>query len=110
MSFYNRIKQTAEQRGIEFNISIEYLWRLFEQQSGLCAYTGNKIFLPINVRQLRGEGNEMIASLDRIDNSKGYIEGNLQWLCKRINYMKHTMNEEYFLTWVKSIYEFKNLK
>lgn len=52
----------------------------------------------------------MIASLDRIDNSKGYVEGNLQWLCKRVNYMKHTMNNEYFLTWIKSIYEFKNLK
>lgn len=110
MSFYNRMKQTAEQRGIDFNVSIEYLWELFEKQKGYCSYTGNKITLPINVRQLRGEGNEMIASLDRIDNSKGYVEGNLQWLCKRINYMKHTMNDEYFLTWIKTIYEFKNLK
>ena len=110
MSFYNRIKQTAKQRGIEFNVSIEYLWELFEAQKGLCSYTGKKITLPVNVRQLRREGNEMIASLDRIDNSKGYIEGNLQWLCKRINYMKHTMNDEYFLTWIKLIYEFKNLK
>lgn len=107
MSFYNRMKQTALQRGIEFNITIEYLWKLFQEQKGLCAYTGNKIFLPINVRQLRGEGNEMIASLDRIDSSIGYVDGNLQWLCKRVNYMKHTMNNEYFLSWIKSIYEFK---
>lgn len=109
-SFYSRIKQSSIQRNIEFSVEIEYLQELFIKQNGKCAYTGIDITLPINVRQLRGEGNEKIASLDRIDNSKGYIEGNLQWLCKRINYMKHTMNDEYFLTWIKSIYEYKNLK
>ena len=46
--------------------------------------TGLPIFLPISVRQLRGEDNEQIASLDRIDNAKDYIEGNLQWICNRI--------------------------
>jgi hypothetical protein len=63
------------------------------------------LYLPINVRQLRGEDNEMIASLDRIDNDSGYIEGNIQWVCKRVNYMKHTMKDEYFLSWVIKIYE-----
>jgi hypothetical protein len=28
------------------------------------------------------------ASLDRIDNSKGYTRGNVQWVCLGINYMK----------------------
>lgn len=107
MSFYNRMRQTAKQRGIEFTVSIEYLWKLFESQKGLCPYTGKEITLPVNVRQLRGEGNEMIASLDRKDNGKGYVEGNLHWVCKRVNYMKHTMNDDYFLDWVESIYKYK---
>ena len=50
MSFFNRIKQTAEQRGIEFNVSIEYLWILFRDQKGLCSYTGNKIIMMIPAR------------------------------------------------------------
>lgn len=108
-SFYGRMKQTAEQRGIEFNVSIEYLHDLFVKQEGRCDYSGEEIFLPVNVRQLRGENNENIASLDRIDNSLGYIEGNLHWVCKRINYMKHTMQEDYFLGWVEKIYKHRIL-
>mgnify|MGYP007044016634 CR=1 FL=1 len=37
------------------------------------------------------------ASLDRIDSSKGYIEGNVQWVHKDINWMKQDFNEEYFI-------------
>jgi len=107
MSFYSRIKQNAKNRGIPFSVSIEYLYDLFNEQEGKCDYTGEYIFLPINVRQLRGEDNENIASLDRIDNDKGYEVGNLHWICKRINFMKHTMQEDYFMSWVKKIYEFK---
>lgn len=109
-SFFSRIKDGSLKRGIEFNVTIEYLWELFKKQEGLCAYTGIEILLPINQRKLKTETNEKIASLDRIDNDKGYIEGNLHWTCKRVNYMKHTMKDDYFLDWVKRIYEFKNLK
>jgi len=107
LSFYNRIKSNAKNRNISFSISIQYLYDLFEKQNGECEYTGEQIFLPINVRQLRGENNENIASLDRIDNDKGYEEGNVHWVCKRVNYMKHTMRDDYFMLWIKKIYEFK---
>jgi hypothetical protein len=79
------------------------------KQSGKCVYTGEDIELPVNVRQLRGENNENIASLDRINNDLGYVEGNLQWVCKRVNYMKHTMQDDYFISWIRKIYEFRCL-
>lgn len=108
LAFFNRIKASAKLRNINFNITIEYLWNLFEKQKGLCVYSGKEIILPTKMKQLRGENNENIASLDRINNEIGYIEGNLQWVCKRINYMKHTMNEDYFLNWIKDIYKYRN--
>lgn len=37
------------------------------------------------------------ASLDRIDNSKGYEEGNIQWVHKDVNFMKRTYSQEYFI-------------
>ncbi len=106
-SFFSRIKASANKRNLEFTVSITYLYDLYTTQKGLCAYTGESINLPINVKQLRGENNEDIASLDRIDNDKGYVEGNLQWVCKRVNYMKHTMKDDYFMTWIEKIYNYK---
>ena len=65
--------------------SIEYLWNLFKNQKQICAITGD--FIP-NIQE---------ASLDRIDSSKGYLEGNVQWTTQQANLSKHvmTMNELY---------------
>ena len=39
------------------------------------------------------------ASLDRIDSSKGYVKGNIQWVHIAINFMKHSLPEEEFVRW-----------
>ena len=107
-SFYSRMKRTAALRELEFKIDMKYLWKLFLKQNRSCVYTGQKLIMPINVRQLRGENNEDVASLDRISNDRGYVKGNVQWVCKRINYMKHTMAHDYFIHWIKLVH--KHLK
>lgn len=82
---YTRLRRLAEKRGYAFEVSIEYLWNLFQEQKQICAITGD--YIP-NIKE---------ASLDRIDSSKGYIEGNVQWVTYRANISKHTMtmNELY---------------
>lgn len=40
---------------------------------------------------------ELPLSLDRVDSSKGYIRGNIQWVTKRINWMKGDLSMEEFL-------------
>ena len=35
------------------------------------------------------------ASLDRIDSSKGYVKGNVQFIVAPINYMKNTLSDLY---------------
>ena len=76
---YTKLRKSANKRNIEFNISIEYLWDLFIKQKQVCAITGDYI------------DNIKTASLDRIDSSKGYIKGNVQWVTYRANVSKHTM-------------------
>ena len=76
----------AKQRGLEFDVSIEYVVSLF---TGKCAYTGMDITPPT--------AHSGTASLDRIDPTKGYVEGNLQWVHKDINRMKNKFSEKHFI-------------
>lgn len=46
---------------------------------------------------------EQTASLDRIDNTKGYIENNVQWIHKDINYMKQDFSMKQFLEYCETI-------
>ena len=48
--------------------------------------------IPIQLKKGRHLPNT--ASLDRIDNSKGYIKGNIRWVSRSINYMKNDMSDD----------------
>jgi hypothetical protein len=88
---FSHIKYNAIRRNLEFSISIEYAWELFLKQKGKCFYTNLDIEL-----KTRNSGH-MTASLDRIDSSLGYIEGNVVWVHKHINIMKNEYSHNYFL-------------
>lgn len=96
-SKFSSIKYGAIKRNLEFSITIEYAWELFLKQKGKCFYTNLDIEL-----KTRNSGN-MTASLDRIDSSLGYIEGNVVWVHKHINIMKNEYNHEYFLSLCKLV-------
>lgn len=78
---------------IKFSITIEYAWELFLRQERLCALSGLLLHFP----ETTTKTNSRTASLDRIDSSKGYIEGNVQWVHKDINKMKNCLEESYFV-------------
>ena len=74
------------------NITPEYLKNLLEVvQKETCNITGIpiRIYGPNEKKNLYNS-----ASLDRIDSSFGYIEGNVQWVCLGINYMKMNFSNE----------------
>lgn len=91
-SLFNMIKHNSKTRNICFELNIEYLWELFQKQSGKCALSG----LDIKFGRFRKKG-ETTASLDRIDSNKGYVEGNVQWVHKDINQIKSIYDEKYFI-------------
>jgi len=85
---FGKLQRDAKLRGLVFEISIEYCDKLFKEQGGICRLSGIK---------LKTNSNGSTASLDRIDNTKGYIEGNVQWLHKDVNMMKRTYTQEHFV-------------
>ncbi len=101
---FGAMKRSAELRGKKFHLPIEHLWDLFIKQSRKCAISG----LPLQF-QSGSIIYDRTASLDRIDSSKGYVKGNVQWVHTKINYMKMNMDEPEFFALIKSIYKYKRL-
>lgn len=82
-------------RIVPFDITIEYAWDLFLKQERKCAITGIDIFFPKNY--LAQRQREWTASLDKIDNFKGYVKDNVQWVHKDINMLKNIFSQERFI-------------
>lgn len=95
-----QIKSSAKNRDLEFTVSLEYLWLLYENQNRKCAISGEPLVFTKNYRFYKDYQN---ASLDRIDSSKGYIEGNVQWVHKKVNLMKNSMTDKELIEWCMKI-------
>lgn len=82
MKYWNAVRASASKRNIDFSINI---WYAFDCFDGRCALTGQEIEL------------NHTASIDRIDSSAGYVEGNIQWLHKYINRLKSNWPQDQFI-------------
>lgn len=91
------IKRNADKRKLPYTLSKKYLWNLFKRQKGLCQLSG----IPLYFGKVRS--SEITASLDRIDSTKGYIRGNVQWVHKDINKIKQNFDDEYFIALCKKV-------
>lgn len=99
LSYWTSLVKGAELRNIYFDITIEYAWQLFLDQGRKCALSGAPIFLYAPRKNMA----KKTASLDRIDSSKGYEKGNVQWVHKTVNRMKFDFEQDEFLEWCQKI-------
>lgn len=102
--YWSSVIRCAKKRNMPINITIEYAWNLFVKQDGKCALSGVEIVLDRGLSQTGKKRSKDItvkkiqtASLDRIDSSLGYVEGNVQWTHWFINRMKSSLNENQFI-------------
>lgn len=87
----------AKRRDKECTITIEYIENLFELQNGICSISGIKL-------------DRSNMSLDRINSDIGYVEGNLQWVHKKVNQMKSNFDENEFIDMCNRIANYNILK
>lgn len=96
-NLYQLARHRALKKGIQFNIEISDI--IIPE---ICPILG----LPIK-KAIDGN-RDLSPSLDRIDNDKGYIKGNIQVISFKANAMKLTADKSElinFANWVKKIYE-----
>lgn len=99
--WYNHVlrnRKSARKNPPEVKVTIEYAWDLFEKQNGRCKLSDIEL-------RFGSTTQNNTASLDRIDSSKGYIEGNVQWVHKDINFMKRTYDQHYFISLCRRVTE-----
>jgi hypothetical protein len=105
--YLSRMKHRAFIRQLEYSISKEYLWDLFLTQDKKCAMTGLDIGFGKWKDGLQGKST---ASLDRIDSTEGYVEGNVQWVHKDINNIKQDYTVSKFLNYCKLVIDYEKNK
>jgi hypothetical protein len=91
-SYFKALERNAQRRNLPFSVTKDYVWKLYLNQNKRCALTG----LPISFGRVSMR-KETTASLDRIDSSKGYVEGNVAWVLKDVNMLKVNLSNEYFI-------------
>ena len=93
-SFVHKYKTGAETRGIEWNVSFEYLADLLIEQDFKCALSGESL------DAMEVSNN---CSLDRINSNLGYVEGNLQWVTSMVNMCKQAYPQKEFINMCKAV-------
>lgn len=93
---YRSKKQSCKSRGIIFELSLKEYIKLMTKKR--CQYTK------------RAFSSTTIRSIDRIDNTKGYIKGNCVVCCQHLNSIKSNAPYEDIIGMVKYLKKFKKKK
>ncbi len=99
-------QRRARNKSLEMEIDLEYLKQLWEEQEARGVYTDWKLDNPQTTKAWEEhERTPRTASLDRIDSSKGYVKGNVQFTSYMANLAKNYFTEEEFIDFCKAVAE-----
>jgi hypothetical protein len=105
---FNRIlsgyKQNARKRNLAFTLSNDEFKKLILLD---CSYCGR---LPSQQCTKSVNGNIVYNGIDRIDNTQGYIQGNVKTCCIQCNYAKSDYTEDEFNAHIEAVYKNLNLR
>lgn len=83
---YNQLKQSAKKRGIEFSLNLSDINNL--------SFPITCPILEIPLKYHTDKPQDDSYSIDRIDNSLGYISGNIQVISYKANRAKNNLTNE----------------
>ncbi len=87
---WSSIVSNAKYRKLALDITKENIYEILLKQNYRCVYSGRLL-------------DETTMSVDRINPSVGYVNGNVQWIHKDINSMKWDLTHRQFLGWCRLI-------
>ncbi len=99
-SLYNRYKQGAKKRNINFDLSKEEFKFLTKQ---ICFYCGCEPYQIMNKSNKECNGTYVYNGIDRVDNNLGYIKENCVSACGVCNRAKDIMGIIEFSEWITNL-------
>lgn len=81
------------------DLTVDYLIELYNKQDGYCHYSGDKMVFG----WVDGKIHVNSLSLDKLEPSKGYVQGNVVWCSYLCNTMKQNMSELEFYSFISKI-------
>lgn len=100
----NCLKDSRCRKEVPFNLTYEQLNELFIKQNRKCALTGLDIWFDSYA------SFNTTASLDRLDSTKPYEVGNVQWVHKLVNQIKMDLTNEEFLDLCQIVLKYQESK
>lgn len=90
-------RNSAKRYGREFDIDVDYILDLYEKQNQKCYWYGIDLE-PSPVSKYPAK-----PSIDRLDNNKGYVKGNIVISCMAANYGRNSCDVEVFKNFCKTL-------
>lgn len=97
-------KNRSKTSGLSFDLTPEYLIKIWEDQEGRCVISGREFEL------IRPEESETVRanapSVDRIIPFKGYVKGNIRLVCYQINTALNEYGKDALISLCKDVVKF----
>lgn len=103
-ALYSKYKTSAKTRNLEFTLSFQEFTDIVSKNCHYCN-------APPSQSRKSGRMNTdccVYSGIDRVDNTKGYVQGNCEPSCKQCNYAKRTLSIAEFDNWIRRIYLFRH--
>lgn len=93
-------KHARKKQGYVWEITIEDVIALWEEQEGRCSVTGL-----VMTHHRDGSGHkDFNASIDRLNIKVGYTRDNIRLVCYAVNIMRGSLDLSEFYFWIKTAY------
>jgi len=98
--FRSTIKKCKMRKKWKTDVDALYIKKIWEQQRGKCALSNIKM-LPLRPKAtgtfIYGPRHPLKPSLDRIDPLRGYVKGNVRWVCLLVNLALADFPQSFFI-------------
>ena len=99
-----QVRNKAKARGKVFCLTLDDVKQQWDAQKGKCPYTGYTLQFPsASTHYKKRISSPYFASLDRIDSSKGYVQGNVEFVCLAVNYAKNGFSKEQMIEFFRLV-------